>query len=88
MQHNYELVCFYLSIINNVWNNQQTAPSVIDASGRWLRMILFLPLLSRGKEQGGERDISYRNFNLVHKHLGILGVASDEETEPDINQLL
>lgn len=28
----------------------------------------------RGKEQGGEREISYLNFNFMHKHLEILGL--------------
>lgn len=73
MQHNYELVCLYLFIINNVWNNQQTAPSVIDASSRWLRMILFPPWLSEVKSRE-EREILFE-LQFHAQTFGDFGVA-------------
>lgn len=55
MQHNYAIICLYLFIINNMWNNQQPlvvpAPNMMDASSRWLWTTPFLPPLSEVKSR-------------------------------------
>lgn len=86
MQHNYVIICLYLFIINNMWNNRQPLlPTWWMPPADGCEQLPFFHLYLR-ERAGRRKGVFMLQFHA--QTFGDFGVVSEEETKTNINHLL